>query len=861
MDFRILGRFEVDAASGPLDISGAKRRSLLALLVARAGETLTRDRIVDALWDDRASGADHTVQTYISQLRKMMDSDVSIATYGRGYRLDAPRDAIDAFRFLDTARKAADIVDLERRREVLGEALACWRGRALEEFSGAEWADAVSQGLDRKRLEVLEQRIDVDLALGRARELLGELEDLVRTYPFAEPLWAQRMLALYRCGRQADALRAFAELRSLLAEELGIEPSRALADLELRILDQDEALRLPDDARERPVPARGTPNLPAGTVTFLLTDIVSSTEMWESSSDAMAATVRTHEAIIESVIVAHGGHLLKHRGEGDSTLSAFDRAADAMAAAIALQTQLAEKRNTLPLPISIRVALHTGEVEQRDRDYFGRTLNRAARIRALASGDDIMCSRATAELAADSLPGSVSLVELGPQQLRGLHRTEVVFRVVRHGPDATAAPGPGNGVLPDEPPSGARSLPPRLEATLTGPPLVGRRQERSVLEEHWHRGRRGDRQAVFVSGEPGIGKTRLAAEVARIAEADGATILYGHADEGLGVPYQPFVEALRSHVDGCNDDELRRSLGDYPGELVRLLPEIATRVSSLPPPLRSDAATEQYRLFDAVTSWLSTISRRTPLLLVLDDLHDAADPTFLLLRHVASSQHLDALVIATFRQSEPSRVNAPLRLLADLRTALPVGSVEHIELRGLDEADVSEFFEGASGHELDEAAQAFAATLHTHTGGNPFFINEILRNLVETGAIATGSRAFSDVRLGEIRIPAAARDVILRRVARLSDQAQHALTVAAVIGNEFDVDILEAVTGIGDDDLLLALEEALVARLIEERGLERFTFAHAARSSRAVRGADRESQNEAPWARRRCDRTHPRFPG
>jgi DNA-binding SARP family transcriptional activator len=828
MDFRILGPFEIEGATGPLHIRGAKRRGVLALLVSHAREVLTRDRIVEELWGEPTPAADHTVQSYVSQLRKALDPDVQIETVGRAYRFVGPRGCVDAERFSDLADAAVEEPALEKRRQLLADALADWRGGALEEFAGAPWAEGVATRLERRRLEVLERRIDADLALGRSRELLSELDELVCTYPFAEPLWAQRMLALYRCGRQADALRAYTELRSTLASELGIEPSRALAELERRILDQDEALSTPARSDDHAL-IRPTTQLPVGTVTFLLTDIVSSSEMWELEPDAMAASVREHEAIIGAVVEALSGHLLKHRGEGDSTLSVFDRAAAAVEAAVKIQEVMARAHERLELPLALRIGLHTGEVEQRDSDYFGRTLNRAARIRGLAVENEILCSRVTADLVTDALPPSVALVELGTRELRGLRRNEVVFRVTGTNADDT------DGTAPESPKIDARRsyqlerLPSRLLASLTSSTsLVGRARETTVLTDAWQRARAGDHQIVFISGEPGIGKTRLAAEAAIVALNDGATVLYGRSDEGLGVPFQPFAEALRSFVQPLTDEQVAPSLGGFPGELVRILPDISERAIELSAPLRSDPATEQYRLFDAVASWLGELSNRKPVFLVLDDLQEAADPTLLLLRHIASSERLrHALIVATYRESEPGHTRNLIGLLADLRTACRTDAISHLALGGLDEDGVGEFVANAHRRALDESTRPFVRMLQAHTGGNPFFVNEMLRSFAETGRIGRDAPALREADLREMEMPAAAREVVLRRVARLSEQGQRALTVGAVIGSEFSVAIVEAVTGGDDEEILDALEEATFARLVVESRPDHFAFAHA----------------------------------
>ncbi|MDQ1465741.1 MAG: hypothetical protein QOH10_156, partial [Actinomycetota bacterium] len=381
-------------------------------------------------------------------------------------------------------------------------------------------------------------------------------------------------------------------------------------------------------------------------------------------------------------------------------------------------------------------------------------------------------------------------------------------------------------VAPSRPAGDAVGSLSRLVAwTTSGPAFVGRDTELSLLTDLWTRIRTGEPHVVLIGGEPGIGKTRLAAETALAAHADGGRALYGRCDEGLGVPYQPFVEALRGYVDSLRDDDLATGLGRYPGELVRLVPEIADRARDLPAPLQSDPATEQYRLFDAVVEWLYAASADTPLLVVLDDLHWATSPTVMLLRHIARSERpMRLMFIGTYRQSELDRSHPLSKMLADLHTTTRTEHVEYLELAGLDVRSVGAFVEAAAGRDLDATGQHLADVVHAGTAGNPFFVNEIVRNLVESGTMSgegVGTFGPSDVRL-----PPAARDVVVRRVARLSESAQNVLTLAAVAGVEFDVRALEAVSE-ADDDALAALEEAARARLVEEIAPERFCFAHA----------------------------------
>jgi class 3 adenylate cyclase len=170
------------------------------------------------------------------------------------------------------------------------------------------------------------------------------------------------------------------------------------------------------------------PELPEGIVTFLLTDIEGSTPLWETHTAAMGSALARHEAVVAEAVLSHGGQLIKARGEGDSTLSVFVRATDAVAAALALQQALAAEPWADDIALPTRVALHSGEAELRGGDYYGQTLNRAARLRALAQGGHVLLSQGTAELVMDRLPPGASLADVGNHRLRGLSRPEHVLR-------------------------------------------------------------------------------------------------------------------------------------------------------------------------------------------------------------------------------------------------------------------------------------------------------------------------------------------------------------------------------------------------------------------------------------------------
>ena len=242
--FRLLGPLEADRDGVPLDLGARKQRAVLALLLLEANRVVSTERLIDELWgDDPPETARSALQVYVAGLRKALGEDgASLRTRAPGYVLDVPAGRTDLDEF---ARLRAD----SRPRE----ALALWRGPALADLDGEPFAAAAAGRLEEQRLAVLEERIDADLALGRHGELVPELEASAAEHPYRERFRAQLMLALYRSGRQADALAAYRAARETLVEGLGIEPGEELRALERSVLEQDPALAAPV---ARPAPAR-----------------------------------------------------------------------------------------------------------------------------------------------------------------------------------------------------------------------------------------------------------------------------------------------------------------------------------------------------------------------------------------------------------------------------------------------------------------------------------------------------------------------------------------------------------------------------------------------------------------------------
>jgi tetratricopeptide (TPR) repeat protein len=361
---------------------------------------------------------------------------------------------------------------------------------------------------------------------------------------------------------------------------------------------------------------------------------------------------------------------------------------------------------------------------------------------------------------------------------------------------------------------------PRALRVSTGLVFVGRDGELEHLHKRWTQLSEGARGAVLVGGEPGIGKTRLAAEFARAVHREGTLVLYGRCDEGLAVPYQPFVEALRPYARAVGLDRLHTELGDLAAQLGRLLPELAR----LGEPMRADPESERFALFEAVAALIETMTRDQPTLIVLDDLHWAANPTLLLLRHlIRSERQLGTLLLCTYRETELDLDQPLAQLLADLHRD---ASAERLTIRGLNDTAIAALLEATVGHALHEP-DALVRGLAAQTAGNPFFLRELLADVAESDAIMPGSERLSlDNVAARLEIPEGLRHVIGQRVARLSAPGRRAMRIAAVAGSTISLLLLERVLG-ERADVLDALDDAVAAGLLVEAGHGDYVFAHA----------------------------------
>jgi len=618
--------------------------------------------MIGGIWgDEPPRAAAKNVQTYISTLRKALPAG-TIETTPSGYRLQLTRQSIDIGCFEEAVldgMRAVQAGEPTLAIRLLREALETWRGEPLLEISDQPVGMAESARLAELRRAGEESLIDARLDAGEHAAIIGALEAATGAEPLREKRWAQLMLALYRSGRQADALRAFQRLATTLGEELGIAPSRELRELEEAILQQDQRLE---------------------------------------QGHSLDSSLRTNEKL------PSGGEL--NYGLHDQT--------------IAQHPQHGGKHHQLLAPL-------------------------------------------------------------------------------------------GANLVP---------IPAPLRASESAIRCVGREQQLNMLTSVWKQSVQGSRRAIFIGGEPGIGKTRLVSEFALAVHADGATVLYGRSDEDLGVPYQPFAEALRHYITHGGSTDL----ASRQPNLTRVLPELGLRTSSAALP-GVDPGIERWCLFEDVAEVIELASADRPLVLVLEDLHWAADPSLLLLRHLVRGRDPAALlVVGTFRDTEIERSHALSSVLADFR---PDDGVTRVSLKGLDKEGVLAYLEASTGYGLDDQGRSFAATLHDEAHGNPLFIGEVIRHLAEIGVVGAVDGHWTFHGDPSYDVPPSIKDVISRRVGRLPPTAQTALSVAACCGTEFELRWLETVLNDGDA-ILQGLDRAVDARIVDELPTSgRYNFSHA----------------------------------
>ncbi|MBV9310653.1 MAG: AAA family ATPase [Solirubrobacterales bacterium] len=744
LELGVLGPIEVRIDHGePVALGGVRQRALLAILGLHANEVVSTDRLVDDLWGEHPPAtAVHTVQVFVSRLRRALaPAGERLVTRPPGYALEVGPDELDASRcerLYGSARAALTASNAAEAAALLRDAQALWRGPPLVDFTYEPFAQATIARLEELRLSCREELIEAQLALGRHDEVVSELEALVREHPFRERPRGQLMLALYRCGRQAQALEAFQQARRALIEELAVEPGQALRELEQAILRQDASLQLQPSRsgrQETPeAPDRGQPSIaasvgaktPSATVRKTVTVLVAK---FSGEGEADPETTRTAIGIAreraDAIVGGYGGGFVAGLG-GDLAwvfglpLVREDDALRALRAANEVRAAVVAGAPQEPRRLNVRIGIATGEIiAQSASDLFGAPLSRGIALAQAASADEILVGDATRRL---------------------------VFGAIRVEP---AVDGTAWRVLSFE---DQRPIPVRIDS-----PMVGREEELEQALAACTRVRKTGKANLFtVVGEAGIGKSRLAQELgARLGEE--VTIVGGRClSYGQGIAYWPLREALTHAAGEESRDGIRRLLnGTDDADVVA---DIVAAALGLAP---AESVGEQ--LPWAFRRLLEAMAGRRPLLFVIDDVHWADAPLLDLVEYLVDWCKAPVLLVCLGRPE-----------LLEVRPTWGGGQaqVSSVVLGPLDEAAAFRLLENQLGQRQLSDSQR-AQILRT-AEGNPLFVEQLLQMSAE-------DPAWED----DGQIPGTIQALLSARLDRLGPGERAFIECAALIGREF----------------------------------------------------------------------------
>jgi DNA-binding SARP family transcriptional activator/class 3 adenylate cyclase len=740
MEFRILGPLEVHSNGQALDLGGAKQRALLAVLLLHANQVVSQDRLVDALWEgDPPESAHKALQIYVSGLRKLLGKE-RLQTRPPGYLVCVEDDELDLGRFrrLRDEGRAAD-------------ALALWRGPPLADFAYQHFAQAEIVRLEDQRLACVEERIDHELAAGRHAALTGELEALVAENPLRERLRGQLMVALYRAGRQAEALEAYQEARAALVDELGIEPGRELRELQQAILNQDPALELPPElappakAEEYPAPRAEAPPRRTlqrevrKTVTALFVDVrILSAQNRSVDPEALRRVTGRTVDLVKGAVGQHGGVFETLAGTALTIVFGLptvheDDALRAVRAAIEVRDCLAsvaaELKADRALELDFRMGIATGEVvaggETETIGAIGEPLTHSARLAQAADFGAIVADDLTCRLLRDAIVTEPShdgwqVIELAAQS----------------------------------------ALPSRRLSS----PMVGRVRERRRMRDAFDQAV-GDRscQLFTVLGPAGVGKSRLVQEFLGDI-VGGALVAHGRClPYGEGITFWPLLEAVKEALglDDAESPEAGRA------KLIEVFAgadgadDAAQRVSETIG--LAEAAPGIDEAFAAVRAFFEAVARPRPLVLVFDDIHWGESMFLDLVEYLADWLRDISILLICLARPE----------LLEVRPGWGGGKLNatSILLEPLSEAESAELIENLAGAPLgDRTKQRIVEA----SEGNPLFVEEML-------ALALDDRETDR----QLVVPPTIQALLAARLDRLGDDERAVLDVAAVQGKVF----------------------------------------------------------------------------
>jgi DNA-binding SARP family transcriptional activator/class 3 adenylate cyclase len=741
-----LGPVEAAVGERRLAVGGPIQVKLLAYLLLHANRAVSADTLVDAVWGSDRSRARNRLQMAVVRLRKALDDQPGqvVRTVGGGYLLAVGPGELDAEAFdaqAEEGRRALNGGDPARASELLRGALALWRGPPLAEIAFEDFAQAEIRRLEELRLVALENRVKADLQLGRHAEVVGELEALLVRQPSREAFAGQLMLALYRCGRQTDALEVYQRTRARLVDELGLDPGPALKSLQAAILEQSPGLaasrgtcvgpapeRRPDiDARvteedpsDRRTDARcggdedGTPaDLPSmrKVVTVLRCDVRSAIAVGGQLDPEWQRNMmdRCFEAL-RTVVYRHGGAVEKC--VGDEVLAVFgipraheDDALRAVRAAAETRDRIQAVAEGLGFAVRIRIAVATGLVLAGGREHVitGGPVSLTAELQVAARPGEILLDSESLQLVRDA----VEVERLKPFRLQSASERVPVWRLVHVDP---VAPG--------------------FARNFDGP-LVGRRRELRLLREGWCRTVEQPGCHLFtLLGEAGVGKSRLVTEL--LAEVgDASLVLCGRClPYGEGITFWPVIEALRPLGDGA------KAVLDLLGGGVGMPEELFLQIRQL----------------------LESLAAARPVILFIDDLQWAEPMLLDLIDHIVDlSRGVPILVLCAARldliENRPEWGGGKMHATSALLE--PLGASDCEALLGQLAGDL----------DREAGSQVIAAS-----GGNPLFLQEMVAFMREQGTFA---------------VPETIRALLAARLERLASDERELLQCGAVEGEVF----------------------------------------------------------------------------
>ena len=825
MDFRILGPLEVRDERGSVALGGPKRRAVLAVLLLRANRPVRVDVLVQALWgDDAPPTGVKAMQVHISRLRNALRDPAILATTPAGYRLRVQPGELDRDRFetlAEEGRRQLTEGKPTKAAASLRKALEMWQGEALADLAFDPSISAEVALLEDQRLAALEARVEADLAAGRDAALVGELQRLVAAYPTRELFTGQLMIALYRCERQSAALEAYRKTRSRLIEEIGVEPGPSLNSLHEAILRHELAPfdgRAPPgvaaegsvttgrtDVEHRPDLERAIPEADEDTqapprshaaegqrrqLAVLVFDLVDSTPLAhrmdiDDFSELMLAVQRLATAELEAL----GGTVGVYSGDG--LLAWFgwpvaheDDTALAVRAGLNILARLDELNATMTprqaTPLAARVGVHVGPVilrtDRSDTPAFGETLHVAARLGAFAEPGTVAMSSA-----AHSIAGAEFHTEyLGEPALKGVDEPLGVFRADR-------SRGSNEG--------------PVLEAAFAAP-LVGRDRELDQLLVAWNGAKQGIGRTVVMSGEPGVGKSRLLATLREQVESDELRWLELRCTQlAVNTAFRPIADMVRRTTGipvDSDPDEQRRRLRDVMPEALGEAGHLIAALLGLPTPDLPPPEKFRHDLMGALHAWLLALARETPIVLAGEDL-----------------QWSDPSTLEVLRVLQDRLVTAPVLIVLTKRPDCDLGFTPRSEMV-LDRLDASDARSLARRLAARRSIKPeIADRVAERSDGVPLFIEELLAAVTQD---ANGNG-----------LPSSLQSSLQARLDGLGGALEMA-QIASVVGRSFTEQLIQRVADTSADSVADALRKLTAAGIISSHtspdGLK-YEFRHA----------------------------------